>query len=104
MLPAYATKHEAFRKGSTHPNVLMGTDVAWIGARGRLYGNQIRLEGRADTMPGAHFWANLTRLDDGALPPRGAVGPGGIANGLYGMKLSALDGVDAFAPLPGQAG
>jgi hypothetical protein len=74
---------------------LMGADVASIGARGRLYGNEIRLEGSSDTMPGARFWANLTRLDDEGLPPSGAVGPGGIANGLYGMKLSALDGIDA---------
>jgi hypothetical protein len=74
---------------------LMGADVASIGARGRLIGNQIRLRGSADTMPGGNFWANLTRLDDEALPPSGAVGPRGIANGLYGMSLRALDGVDA---------
>jgi hypothetical protein len=74
---------------------LMGADVAAINARGRLSGNQIRLAGSADTMPGAMFWANLTRLDDEALPPRGAVGPGGIANGLYAIHLHALDGVDA---------
>ena len=74
---------------------LMGADVARIGARGQLIGNELRLQGGADTMPGAHFWANLTRLDDGALPPRGAIGQGGIANGLYGMSLRALDGVEA---------
>lgn len=74
---------------------LMGADVASIEARGRLVGNEIRLQGGANTMPGAHFWANLTRLDDGALPPRGTIGQGGIANGFYGMSLRALDGVDA---------
>ncbi|MCK1710669.1 MULTISPECIES: hypothetical protein [unclassified Bradyrhizobium] len=79
-----------------HYKPLMGADVASIGARGRLNGNQIRLEGSADTMPGGRFWANLTRLDDdGALPPRGTIGAGCIANGLYGMSLRALDGVDA---------
>jgi len=78
-----------------HYKPLMGADVATIGARGRLDGNQIRLRGSADTMPGGNFWANLTRLDDGALPPRGTIGEGGIANGLYGMSLRALDGVDA---------
>ena len=46
-------------------------------------------------MPGAVFWANLTRLDDEALPPVGIVGPGGIINGLYSMRIRALDGVDA---------
>src|SRR3954470_20009040 len=61
---------------------LMGADVASIGARGRLVGNQIRLAGSADTMPGAGFWANLTRLDDEGLPPRGTIGPGGVVNGL----------------------
>lgn len=79
-----------------HYKPLMGADVASIGARGRLIGNQIRLAGSADTMPGGNFWANLTRLDDdGALPPRGTIGEGGIVNGLYGMSLRALDGVDA---------
>ena len=74
---------------------LMGADVAAIGARGRLVGNQIRLAGSADTMPGAGFWANLTRLDDEGLPPQGTIGPGGVVNGLYAIHLRALDGVDA---------
>lgn len=79
-----------------HYKPLMGADVARIGARGRLIGNEIRLEGSADTMPGGRFWANLTRLDDdGALSPPGMIGEGGIANGLYGMSLRALDGIDA---------
>ena len=73
----------------------MGADVAAIGARGRLVGNQIRLAGSADTMPGAGFWANLTRLDDEGLPPQGTIGPGGVVNGLYAIHLRALDGVDA---------
>lgn len=46
-------------------------------------------------MPGANFWANLTRLDDEGLPPQGTIGPGGVVNGLYAIHLSALDGVDA---------
>ena len=29
------------------------------------------------------------------MPPRGAIGAGGIANGLYAIHLKALDGVDA---------
>ena len=40
-------------------------------------------------MPGAMFWANLTRLDDEALPPVGAVGQGGIVNGLYSIHIRA---------------
>ena len=74
---------------------LMGADVAAISVRGRISGDLIRFEGKADPMPGARFWANLTRLDDEALPPRGTIGPGSIANGLYAIHLRALDGVDA---------
>ena len=40
------------------------------------------------------FWANLTRLDDEALPPVGEVGQGGIVNGLYSIHLRMLDGVE----------
>ena len=74
---------------------LMDTDVAAISVRGRLQGNNIRFEGNAAPRPGALFWANLTRLDDEALPPVGVVGRGGIINGLYSICIRALDGVDA---------
>ncbi|WP_050422040.1 GrlR family regulatory protein [Bradyrhizobium tropiciagri] len=74
---------------------LMGADVAVIKVRGRTEGSTILLEGKADAMPDGVFWANLAPLDDEALPPRGEVGPGGIANGLYAIQLRALDGVDA---------
>jgi hypothetical protein len=74
---------------------LMDTDVAAISVRGRLQGNNIRFEGNAAPRPGALFWANLTRLDDEALPPVGVVGQGGIVNGLYSIHIRALDGVDA---------
>jgi hypothetical protein len=46
-------------------------------------------------VPGALFWANLTKLDEAALPPVGDVGQGGIVNGLYSLQLRALDGVKA---------
>jgi T3SS negative regulator,GrlR len=78
-----------------HYKPLMGADVAAIKVRGRTEGSTILFEGRADTIPDGVFWANLAPLDDEALPPRGAVGPGAIANGLYGIRLRALDGVDA---------
>ena len=74
---------------------LMGADVAAISVRGKRDGNKIRFEGSAAPVPGAMFWANLTRLDDEALPPVGEVGPGGIVNGLYSIHIRALDGVDA---------
>ena len=74
---------------------LMGADVAAIKVRGRTEGSTILLEGKADAMPDGVFWANLAPLDDEALPPRGTIGPGAIANGLYSIHLHALDGVDA---------
>ncbi|MCP3469578.1 hypothetical protein NLM33_04440 [Bradyrhizobium sp. CCGUVB1N3] len=74
---------------------LLGADAMSISVRGRTHSNGIRFEGEAAPAPGAMFWAELTRLDDDALPPRGIVGAGGIANGLYAIHLRALDGVDA---------
>ena len=78
-----------------HYKPLMDTDVAAISVRGKRQGDKIRFEGNAAPRPGALFWANLTRLDDKALPPVGVVGQGGIVNGLYSIHLRALDGVDA---------
>ena len=74
---------------------LMGAEVTAIQVRGRTEGSTILFEGKADPMPDSVFWANLTPLDDEALPPRGTVGPGGIVNGLYSIHIRALDGVDA---------
>jgi len=74
---------------------LMGVDTTSISVRGGLTGNTIRFEGNAAPRPGALFWANLTRLDDEALPAVGDIGPGGIVNGLYSVHIRALDGVDA---------
>jgi hypothetical protein len=73
---------------------LMGTDHAAISVRGRSHGNGLRFEGEAAPRPGALFWANLTKLDEEALPPVGEVGPGGIVNGLYSIHIRTLDGVD----------
>jgi hypothetical protein len=73
---------------------LMGTDVAVINLRGRAEGRRLRFEGSAAPMPGALFWADLTRLDDEALPAPGTVGQGGIVNGLYSIHLRTLDGIE----------
>ncbi|MBA2402622.1 MAG: hypothetical protein H0V72_28795 [Bradyrhizobium sp.] len=78
-----------------HYKPLMGTDNAVISVHGRKNGRNIRFEGNAAPRPGALFWADLTRLDDAALPPVGEVGAGGIVNGLYSIHIRALDGVDA---------
>ncbi len=73
---------------------LMGADVAAIEVRGRAQGNIIRFEGSAAPAPGAVFWAELTRLEDEAVAPVGAVGEGGIVNGLYSIHIRTLDGID----------
>ena len=78
-----------------HYKPLMGADVAAISLRGRANGTGLRLEGSAGPMPGALFWAELTRLDDEGVPTVGAVGQGGIVNGLYSIRIRTLDGVDA---------
>lgn len=73
---------------------LMGADVAAIQVRGRAEGRKLRFEGSAAPAPGAVFWAELTRLDDEAVAAVGAVGPGGIVNGLYSIHIRTLDGID----------
>jgi hypothetical protein len=73
---------------------LMGADVAAISVRGRMEGRILRFKGSAAPVPGALFWANLTRLDDDSVAPVGAVGQAGIVNGLYSIHIRTLDGVD----------
>ena len=73
---------------------LMGADVAAISVRGKAQGKTIRFEGSAAPVPGAMFWAVLTRLEDEADAPVGAVGEGGIVNGLYSIHIRTLDGID----------
>ncbi|MBR0715911.1 GrlR family regulatory protein [Bradyrhizobium liaoningense] len=73
---------------------LLGSDAMSVSLLGRPHEKGIRFEGEAAPAPGSLFWAELTRLEDDALPPRGTVGAAGIANGLYSIHLNALDGVD----------
>jgi hypothetical protein len=73
---------------------LMGADVAAIEVRGRREGRKLRFEGSAAPAPGAVFWAELTRLDEETVAAIGAVGPGGIVNGLYSIHIRTLDGID----------
>ena len=77
-----------------HYKPLMGADVAAINLRGSADGRAIHFEGSAAPVPGGLFWANLTRLDDEAVPPVGPVGHGGIVNGLYSIHIRTLDGIE----------
>jgi hypothetical protein len=45
-------------------------------------------------MPGAVFQSMMTPLDEGIIPAAGALGEGGIVNGLYSIHIRILDGVD----------
>ena len=45
-------------------------------------------------MPGAVFQSMMTPIDDDTVPAVGAVGEGGIVNGLYSIHIRMLDGVD----------
>jgi hypothetical protein len=38
--------------------------------------------------------AVMTSLDNECLPPPGKIGSGGIGNGLYAVRIRALDGID----------
>jgi hypothetical protein len=73
---------------------LMNSENIAIQVRGRPLGSIIRFEGSASPAPGAVFWAELTRLEEEAIAAAGAVGPGGIVNGLYSIHIRTLDGID----------
>ena len=45
-------------------------------------------------MPGAVFRSVMTPIEDEIVPAVGAVGEGGIVNGLYSIHIRMLDGVD----------
>jgi hypothetical protein len=45
-------------------------------------------------MPGEVFRSQMWTIDSETAPVEGAVGAGGIANGLYSVHIRTLDGVD----------
>lgn len=72
---------------------LLGSDVATLDVRGRSDGALWRFKGGSAQMPGAVFRSKMTPLDDATVPAVGAVGEGGIVNGLYSIHIRMLDGV-----------
>jgi hypothetical protein len=75
-------------------SAMAGTDDATLLARGRVDGRNYRFAGELKELPGVPFQSVLTPVDEPSLPATGAVGEGGILNGLYSIHLRLLDGVD----------
>lgn len=73
---------------------MAGTDDATLIARGRLDGGLYRFEGALNEVPGAVFKSVMTPINDAIVSVVGAVGEGGIVNGLYSIHIRLLDGVD----------
>jgi len=73
---------------------MAGTDDATLLARGTPDGDAYRFEGRLRELPGANFRSVMTPLEEQSIPIAGAVGDGGIVNGLYSIHLRMLDGVE----------
>ncbi len=73
---------------------MAGTDDATLLARGRADGRNYRFAGELEELPGVPFQSLLTPVEDPSLPTSGAVGEGGIVDGLYSIHLRLLDGVD----------
>jgi hypothetical protein len=72
---------------------LAGTDDATLRAKGRSEGGVYRFEGGLNEVPGAIFRAVMTPVEEQLIPISGAVGEGGIVNGLYSIHTRMLDGV-----------
>jgi hypothetical protein len=73
---------------------LLGADIATINVRGRAQGEIYHFEGGSPQMPGAIFRSVMTPIEDETVPVVGAVGEGGIVNGLYSIHIRMLDGID----------
>ena len=73
---------------------LLGADIAKINVQGSAQGDIYHFRGTSPQMPGAVFQSMMTPLDDDTIPAVGAVGAGGVANGLYSVHIRILDGVE----------
>src|SRR5260370_21451579 len=73
---------------------LLGADIATINVRGSADGAIYRFEGGSPQMPGAVFRSVMTPIEEDTIPAVGAVGEGGIVNGLYSVHTRILDGID----------
>ena len=73
---------------------LAGTDDATLRARGTAHGDILRFECAVVELPGSVFRSVMTPIDEEIMPIAGAMGEGGIVNGLYSIRIKTLDGVE----------
>jgi len=73
---------------------MAGTDDATLIARGRPDGKLYRFEGLLKELPGPIFRSVMTPVEEQPAPIGGSIGPGGIVNGLYSVRIRMLDGVE----------
>jgi hypothetical protein len=79
----------------TNYRPLIGQDVATISLKGGMIDGQYRFEGTSPQLPpGTIFRSRMWAMETELAAVAGAVGEGGIANGLYSIHIRALDGVD----------
>jgi hypothetical protein len=81
----------------TDPNYrpLAGTDEATLMLRGWAEGDIVHFDGTLVEFPGSVFRSVMTPIDEEITPAIGAVGEGGIVNGLYSVRMRMLDGIDS---------
>jgi hypothetical protein len=72
---------------------LLGHDIATLDVRGTAEGDVYSFVGTSPQMPGAVFRSVMTPIKDEIMPAVGAVGEGGVVNGLYSIHIRLLDGL-----------
>jgi hypothetical protein len=84
------------RRHNEDPNyrAMLGQDEGSISVRGSFIDGRYRFEGTTPQLPGAVFRSQMWTIEGETTPVAGAVGQGGIANGLYAAHVRALDGID----------
>lgn len=73
---------------------LYGADDDVLKIRGHAVGNAYHSEASPIRLPDAKMHSIMTRLDETSLPTPGKVGPGGLIDGLYAIRIRLLDGLD----------
>lgn len=90
----HAVIHGQRHQVGTQFRTLYGDDDGAIRVRGIHDGKNYRFTGGDAQGQGPAFSSVMTRLDEEDFPAIGAVGAGGIVNGLYSLRLQTLDGVE----------